>query len=66
MKLTKGGHMFAGLDGLKTNERDLHTRERTDGVPRRVSHVKSTGEPAHDDQDEGVKRDHVGNEGVST
>lgn len=66
VRLTEGGHMLAGPDGLETNERDLHTGQRTDGVPRRISHVKSAGEPTHENQDQGVKWDHVGNESVST
>lgn len=58
--------MFASPYGLKTNERNLHTSQCTDGVPRRISHVKSTGEPTHENQDQSVKWDHVRNESVST
>jgi hypothetical protein len=58
--------MFAGPDRLETNKGNLHTRKRTNCIPRRVSHIKSAGEPTHEDQDQGVKRDHVRDERVST
>ena len=43
--------MLAGPDGLETNKRNLHTGKRANRIPRRVGHVKSTGESAHKDQD---------------
>ena len=58
--------MLAGSDGLETNKGDLHAGKCTDSIPRRVSHVKSAGEPTHEDQDQSVKRDHVRDERVST
>ena len=58
--------MLASSDGLETNEGDLHTSKCTNGIPRRVSHVKSAGEPTHEDQDQSVKWDHVRDERVST
>ena len=64
--LTKGTHMLASPDGLETNEGDLHAGKCTDGIPRRISHVESTGESTHEDQDQSVKWNHVGDESVST
>ncbi len=32
-KDTKGGHMFAGANGLEANEGNLHTRESSNCIP---------------------------------
>ena len=58
--------MLAGSDWLETNEGNLHAGECTDGIPRRVSHVKSAGESTHEEQGQSVERDHVRDESVST
>ena len=58
--------MFARAHRLESNERHLHASERNDGIPRRVSDVKTARVAAHDDEREGVDGDHVCNEGVST
>ena len=58
--------MFAGPDGLEADKGNLHTRESTDGIPRRVGDVKPAGESTHEDQDQSVQRDHVRDERVST
>ena len=58
--------MLASPDGLKSDERNLHTGQCTDGIPRRISHVESARESAHKDQDQSVEWDHVRDESVST
>ena len=57
--------MLAGSDGLETNKGNLHAGKCTDGIPRRVSHIKPARESAHEEKDQSVKRDHVRNECVS-
>lgn len=64
--LTKGSHMFAGPDRLEANERHLHAGQRSDGIPRRISHIETAGETTHKDQDQSVKWNHVRDESVST
>lgn len=58
--------MLASADGLKADERNLHTSQCTNGIPRRIGHVESAGEPTHEDQNQGVKWNHVRDESVST
>jgi len=58
--------MLAGSNGLETNEGNLHAGKRTNGIPRRISHIKPAGESTHEEQDQSVKWDHVRNERVST
>ena len=58
--------MLASADGLKADERNLHTSQCTNGIPRRIGHVESAGEPTHEDQNQGVKWNHVCDESVST
>jgi len=58
--------MLAGSDGLETNKGNLHTGKCTDSIPRRVGHVKSVRESTHENQDQGVKWDHIRDERIST
>lgn len=63
---TESSHVLAGPNWLEADEGDLHTREGADCVPRRVRNVESAGVAAHENEDHGVNRDHVGDERVST
>ena len=58
--------MLARAHRLESDERHLHASKRTDGIPCRVSDVKTARVATHDDEREGVDGDHVRNEGVST
>ena len=66
MLRTKGGHVLARSDGLEADEGNLHTGKGSDRVPRGVSNVEPTTEPAHKDESQRVQRDHVRDERVST
>lgn len=50
--------MLRGLEGEEPNEGDLHAREGSDEVPRRVGDVEPVGESSHEDEDEGVEGEH--------
>ena len=58
--------MFARAHWLEADERHLHAGQGTDRVPRRVRHIQTAAETAHEDQGQGVEGNHVGNEDVST
>jgi len=58
--------VFAGADGLESDEGDLHTRKRANGIPRRVGDVETAGESSHQDKYQGVQRNHVCDECVAT
>lgn len=52
--LTESSHVFASAHGLEAHERHLHARQGADGVPRRVSDVKTIGVATHKNEDKGV------------
>ena len=58
--------MLATPDGQETNERNLHASQRSKSVPSGVADVQPRAETAHANQHEGVQRQQVGNENVST
>lgn len=55
---TQGRHVLRGSDGEELHEGDLHGGDSSNDVPGGVSGVKSVVEPAHDNQNEGVQRNH--------
>ena len=63
---TQCTHVLAGLDGLEADEGDLHTGECPNNIPGGVTDVKLVVESAHQSENQGVQRDHVGDEHVST
>lgn len=58
--------MFTRRHGLETDKGDLHAGQRANRIPRRVCDVEAATEAAHQDQDQSVQRDHVGDEYIST
>jgi hypothetical protein len=58
--------VLATPDGQETNEWNLHAGQRSEGVPSRVADVQPGAESTHADQDEGVQRQQVCDEDVST
>ena len=65
-KDTERGHVLATADGQETDEGNLHTRKRTERIPRSVADVQSRAVSSHADQDESVQGQQVGDEDVST
>ena len=64
--LTQSAHVFTSADGLEADERYLHTRESTNGVPGAVGNVETVREPAHEDKNKSMDGNHVCNEDIST
>jgi len=63
---SEGRHVFRGEEGKEADEGNLHRGESTDGVERRVGGVKASVVSTHEEEDEDVEREHVGDESVST
>ena len=57
--------MFARSHRLEADERDLHTGQGTDRVPRGVRDVQTAAETTHEDQGQSMKRDHVRNKRIT-
>lgn len=55
---TEGSHVLRGLEGQETDKGNLHRRQGSDEVPRRVSNVQSLREATHEDQHKGMQRKH--------
>ena len=64
--LTKSRHMVAASNRQETHKWDLHARQCSQRIPRRVAHVQSGAESSHTDEHKGVQWEQVGNEDVST
>lgn len=58
--------MLATANGEETDERNLHTRKRTQSVPRSVANVQPWAVSSHTDENESVQRQQVGNEDITT
>lgn len=65
-KDTKRGHVLATADGQEPDEGNLHTRKRTERIPRSVADIQPRAVSSHADQDESVQGQQVGDEDVST
>lgn len=58
--------MLAGLQGQEADEGDVVAGQGTDGVPGCVANVQPGAVTAHDEKGQGVERQQVGDEGIST
>ena len=58
--------MLRCTHGLKADERHLHRGESTNRVPAGVGDIEPRRKAAHEDKHEGVERDHICNEDVSS
>ena len=65
-KHAERGHVLGRTHGLEPDKGDLHASERSDRVERRVRHVQPLAKAAHEDEHQGVQRDHVGDKHVAT
>lgn len=65
-KDAEGGHVLGRLDGLETDEVDLHGEQSSEGVDRAVGDVEAAREAAGDQQREDVQRDQVDDEDVAS
>lgn len=65
-KYTKRGHMLGTANWQESNERNLHTSQRAKRIPSTISDVDSWAETAHENQDENVQWDQVGDEDVAS
>ena len=63
---TKRRHVLRTANGQETDERNLHTRKRTERIPRSVADVEPGAVASHADQNEGVQGQQVRDEDVST
>lgn len=58
--------MLATPDGQETDKGNLHARQCSQSVPSGVADVQPRAETSHADQNEGMQRQQVGDEDVST
>jgi hypothetical protein len=58
--------VLATANGQESDERDLHTRERAERIPRAVADIESGTIATHTNQNEGVQREQIRDEDVST
>ncbi len=65
-KYAQGGHVLRCTHGLKADEWHLHRGESTNRVPAGVGDIEPRRKAAHEDKHEGVQRDHICNEDVSS
>lgn len=63
---TERRHVLRTANGQETNEGNLHTRKRAECIPRSVADVEPGAVASHADQHEGVQRQQVGDEDIST
>ena len=58
--------MLGGLDGLESDEGDLHRTDETNDEKGVVGHVNSMRKSVHEDQDEDVEGNEVDDEYVAS
>lgn len=58
--------MLTAANRQESDERNLHTRQRPQRIPRRIAHIQPRAIPSHADQHESVQRQQIRNEDVST
>lgn len=63
---TEGRHVVRVADRQESNEWNLHASQCTKRIPSGVADIEPRAVPSHTDQDEGVQREQVGDENVTT